>query len=36
MNEFRSRAVDGLMQFEQCEARDSLIRLMEYITTRNK
>jgi octaprenyl-diphosphate synthase len=36
MNEFKTRAVEGLMQFQECEARDSLIRLMDYITTRNK
>lgn len=36
MNEFRNRAIDGLREFPECEARESLIELMEYITTRKK
>jgi len=36
MNEFKEKAVNGLMEFKDCEARSSLIELMEYITTRDK
>ncbi len=36
MLEFKDRAVAGLMEFDDCEARASLIELMEYITTRKK
>jgi octaprenyl-diphosphate synthase len=36
MNEFKDKAVYGLMEFDDCEARTSLIDLMEYITTRKK
>lgn len=36
MIEFKDKAIEGLMQFRECEARDSLIELMEYITTRKK
>ncbi|MDO8952975.1 MAG: polyprenyl synthetase family protein [Draconibacterium sp.] len=36
MNEFKEKAISGLMEFEDCEARQSLIELMEYITTRKK
>lgn len=36
MNEFKDKAINGLMEFEDCEARASLIELMEYITTRKK
>ena len=34
MNEFKEKAINGLMEFDNCEARTSLIELMEYITTR--
>lgn len=34
MNEFRDRAIGGLMEFEENPARNSLIELMKYITTR--
>ena len=34
MNEFKEKAISGLMEFNDCEARQSLIELMEYITTR--
>jgi len=34
MNEFKDKAIAGLMEFKDCEARTSLIDLMEYITTR--
>ncbi|HSH19230.1 MAG TPA: polyprenyl synthetase family protein, partial [Draconibacterium sp.] len=34
MNEFKEKAISGLMEFDDCEARTSLIQLMEYITTR--
>jgi len=34
MNEFKEKAINGLMEFNDCEARQSLIELMEYITTR--
>lgn len=36
MNEFKDKAIAGLMQFEDCEARQSLIDLMEYISKRKK
>ena len=36
MNEFKDKAVDGLMEFDDCEARTSLIELMNYITNRKK
>jgi octaprenyl-diphosphate synthase len=36
MNEFKNKAVNGLNEFEDCEARESLIELMNYITTRKK
>ncbi len=36
MLEFKDKAVTGLMEFNECEARTSLIELMEYITTRKK
>jgi len=36
MNEFKEKAVNALMEFEDCEARSSLIELMNYITTRKK
>lgn len=34
MNEFKEKAIAGLMEFDDCEARTSLIDLTEYITTR--
>ncbi len=34
MNEFKEKAIAGLMEFDDCEARTSLIELMGYITTR--
>jgi len=36
MNEFKEKAINGLMEFDDCEARRSLIELMDYITTRKK
>ena len=36
MIEFKDKAVNALLEFEDCEARTSLIELMEYITTRKK
>lgn len=36
MTEFKDKAIAGLMEFEEGEARTSLIQLMEYITTRQK
>lgn len=36
MNEFKNHAINGLREFDDCEARESLIELMEYITTRKK
>ncbi len=36
MTEFKDKAIIGLMEFEDGEARNSLIELMEYITTRQK
>jgi octaprenyl-diphosphate synthase len=34
MNEFKEKAINGLLEFADCEARQSLIELMDYITTR--
>ncbi|MDB4584448.1 polyprenyl synthetase family protein, partial [Draconibacterium sp.] len=34
MNEFKDKAVHALMEFDDCEARTSLVELMNYITTR--
>jgi octaprenyl-diphosphate synthase len=36
INEFKENAIKGLMEFEDNEARKSLIELMNYITTRKK
>ncbi len=36
MNEFKEKAIEGLKEFPDCEARDSLIELMNYISTRKK
>jgi len=36
MNEFKEKAIVGLMEFDDGEARQSLIELMEYITTRKQ
>lgn len=36
MNEFREKAIDGLMEFPESQARTSLIGLMNYITSRKK
>ena len=36
MNEFRVKAISGLMDFPESEARTSLIELMNYITSRKK
>jgi octaprenyl-diphosphate synthase len=36
MNEFKEKAINGLMEFDDCDARQSLIELMEYITTRKQ
>ena len=36
MNEFREKAIAGIMEFNDCQARSSLIELMNYITTRQK
>ncbi|AHW59599.1 octaprenyl-diphosphate synthase [Draconibacterium orientale] len=36
MNEFKDRAIAGLKEFPDCEARESLIELMNYIATRKK
>ncbi len=36
MNEFKEKAIKGIMQFEDNEARTSLIELMNYVTTRKK
>lgn len=36
MNEFREKAISGLMDYPESEARESLIELMNYITTRKK
>jgi len=36
MEEFKDKAINALMEFEDGEARESLIELMNYITTRKK
>lgn len=36
MNEFKDKAIAGLKDFPDCEARESLIELMNYISTRKK
>jgi octaprenyl-diphosphate synthase len=36
MNEFKDSAVKGLINFPESEARNSLVELMNYITTRNR
>jgi octaprenyl-diphosphate synthase len=36
MNEFKEKAINGLMEFDDCEARQSMIELMEFITTRKQ
>ncbi|WP_321369644.1 polyprenyl synthetase family protein [uncultured Draconibacterium sp.] len=36
MNEFKDKAIAGLKEFPECEARESLIELMNYIATRKK
>lgn len=36
MNEFKNKAITSLKEFPESEARESLIELMEYITTRKK
>ena len=36
MEEFKNKAISELEQFPECEARDSLVELMNYITTRKK
>jgi len=36
MMEFRDKAISGLLEFPECEARSSLIELMEYIAIRKK
>ncbi len=36
MNEFKNKAIQELKQFPDCEARSSLIELMDYISTRKK
>jgi len=36
MNEFKDKAIAGLQEFPDLEARESLIELMNYITTRKK
>ncbi|MCY1720810.1 polyprenyl synthetase family protein [Prolixibacteraceae bacterium Z1-6] len=36
MNEFKEKAINGLQEFPACEARESLIELMNYISTRKK
>jgi len=36
MNEFKNKAINGLKEFQECEARNSLIELMNYISTRKK
>lgn len=36
MNEFKEKAIEGLNEFPDCEARESLIELMNYISTRKK
>ncbi|MDX8337936.1 polyprenyl synthetase family protein [Draconibacterium sp. IB214405] len=36
MNEFKDKAIAGLNEFPDCDARESLIELMNYIATRKK
>lgn len=36
MNEFKDKAINELKEFPDCEARQSLIELMNYISTRKK
>ena len=36
MEEFKNKAISDLEEFPECEARDSLVELMNYITTRKK
>jgi len=36
MDEFRDKAVNEIKKFPECEARESLIELMNYIVTRKK
>ncbi len=36
MNEFKDKAINALKEFPDCEARESLIELMNYISTRKK
>ena len=36
MNEFRDKAIAGLNEFDDCPAKESLITLVNYITTRKK
>ncbi len=36
MNEFKEKAINGLKEYPDCEARESLIELMNYISTRKK
>jgi len=36
MNYFKEKAINAMMEFPEGEARDSLIDLMDYITTRDK
>lgn len=36
MNEFKDKAINSLKEFPDCEARESLIELMNYISTRKK
>jgi len=36
MNEFKNKAIEALKEFPENEARESLVELMEYITTRKK
>jgi octaprenyl-diphosphate synthase len=36
MNEFREKAVNGIMEFPESDARTALIELVNYTTTRQK
>jgi octaprenyl-diphosphate synthase len=36
MNEFREKAIAGIMQFPESESRTALIELVNYTTTRQK
>lgn len=36
MNEFKEKAISGLLAFPESEARNSLVELMNYLTTRKK